>query len=588
MARRRRWHVKRQPLVYGLGVLLLLCAVVLFYAEGFDLARLRLPHLRIPVDLASLPAVAFYSLARMGAAYLLALLFSLAVAYAAVSNRWAERIILPLLDLFQSVPILGFFPAAVYLFISLAPGHRIGIELASIFLIFTSQVWNIAFGIYEAWSTLPRETTEVAEAYRVQGWLRFRRLFWPACLPRLIYNSIASWANGWYFLIACEIIAIGPLNYELPGLGSFLVHAAEEGRADLLAAGLAVLLAIVIAMELLLWRPLSIWASKFRYEQAVSTMQQQESFMIQWWSRSPVTRRTRRLLRLVGRWLVRMGRTIRRLPGPREAVQTIPIVIERVQPLPWGRAAGWTAAVVAGLLIAWIIVKATGSVWGLFGQPVPEEARQLPLSLGESFLRLLAAYLIALAWTLPVAIWASEREAVARIVIPLAEIAASVPAMALFPLIVVLVVQYLGDMNAASILLLLTGMQWYLLFNLVAGASSVPGDLKEAGRAFRLPRWLYWRTVLLPAMAPSLITGSITAWGGGWNALIVSEYFVYHGQTYSVHGIGALLNRAIYQTGDGPMIVYSLAAMVLAVVLLTQFFWRRAYRFAVTRYRLDY
>jgi NitT/TauT family transport system permease protein len=585
MARRRRWRLNRQAVVYSLGLVLLLCAVVLFYAEGFDLSTLRLPHLRVPVDLATLPAVAFYSLARMTAAYLLALIFSLTVAYLAVSNRWAERVIMPLLDLFQSVPILGFFPAVVYLFIRLAPGHRIGIELASIILIFTSQVWNIAFGIYEAWSTLPQETTEVADAYRVRGWLRFRRLFWPACLPRLIYNSIASWANGWYFLIACEIIAIGPLNYELPGLGSFLVHAAEEGRVDLLLAGLAVLLAIVIAMELLLWRPLSIWAAKFRYEQTVSTMQRHESFMIQWWSRSPITRRTRRLLRQVGRGLVRV---MRRWPWPREVVHTMPTVIERVQPAPSGRIAWWLVAAGTGLLVTWIVFKTAGPVIGLIRQPVPDEVGQIPLALGESFLRLLAAYLIALAWTLPVAIWASEREAVARIVIPLAEIAASVPAMALFPIIVVVAVRHVGDMNAASILLLLTGMQWYLLFNLVAGASSVPGDLKEAGRAFRLPRLLYWRTVLLPAMAPSLITGSITAWGGGWNALIVSEYFVYHERTYAVHGIGALLNRAIYQTGNGPMIVYSLTAMVVAVVLLTQLVWRRAYRVAVNRYRLDY
>jgi NitT/TauT family transport system permease protein len=584
MARRRRWRLRRQPIVSAVGVILLLGVIVLLYAEGFHLATLRLPHLRIPVDLTTLPLLAVYSIVRMGIAYVLALAFSLTVAYAAVSSRWAERIILPLLDIFQSVPILGFFPAAVYLFISVAPGHRIAIELASIFLIFTSQVWNIAFGIYEAWSTLPHETAEVVQAYRLRGWLAFRKIYWPACLPRLIYNSIASWANGWYFLIACEIIAIGPLNYELPGLGSFLVHAAEEGRPWLLLAGLAVLLLIVTVMELLLWRPLSIWASKFRYEQAVSTMQHQESFMIQWWSQSPVTRRTRRSLRRVAKAAVKM---LQRWSWPRVVARTVPAAIERVQPAAQGRMA-WLALAVAGVaLVSWIGYATAGSLAGLFRQPMPDDAGQIPTALLESFLRLLVAYLIALAWTLPVAIWASERESVARVVIPLAEIAASVPAMALFPLIIVLVVRYAGDMNAASILLLLTGMQWYLLFNLVAGASSLPGELREAGAAFRLPKLLYWRTVLLPAMAPSLITGSITAWGGGWNALIVSEYFVYHGHTYAVHGIGALLNRAIYQTGNGPMIVLSLASMVVTVVLLTQVIWRRAYRVATVRYRLD-
>ncbi|MEW6324409.1 MAG: ABC transporter permease subunit, partial [Nitrospirota bacterium] len=241
-----------------------------------------------------------------------------------------------------------------------------------------------------------------------------------------------------------------------------------------------------------------------------------------------------------------------------------------------------------GWLLGWMVLQVGEAAVLLWRRPLPADAAGIPAAIGASMLRLLTAYLIALAWTLPVAIWASERERVARIVIPLAEIGASVPATALFPLIVVIVVRYVGDVNAASILLLLTGMQWYLLFNLVAGAKNVPGDLKEAGAALGLSRPLYWRAVVIPAMVPSLVTGSLTAWGGGWNALIVSEYFVYHGHTYAVQGIGAMLNVAIYESGDGPTIVYTLTAMVLVIVLLTQLFWRRAYRLAATRYRLDY
>ncbi|HXZ25346.1 MAG TPA: ABC transporter permease subunit [Nitrospiria bacterium] len=587
MARRRRWRMTRQAIIYAAGLVLLLGAVVLLYGEGESMSRIRLPHLRVPVDLRVLPFDALLSFGRMTAAYGLSLLFSLSVAYAAVSNRWAERIIIPAIDLLQSIPVLGFFPAVVFLFISATSGgHRVALEFSCIFLIFTSQAWNIAFGVYESWSTLPREAIEATQAYGLRGWLGFRRVYWPACLPRLIYNSIASWSAGWYFLIACEIITIGPLNYELPGLGNFLVHAAEEGRTDLLLAGLGALLTIVIAMELLLWRPLSVWSTKFRYELTVSTMQRQESFMIQWWSRSPITRRTRRLFRAVARRLVRI---VRGWPWPRRVTRTVTAGIERsVRPVVIWQGGWWLAAVIVGLLIGLMIVKVAGALGALFRQPVPDEVWDIPTALGASFLRLLVAYLIALAWTLPVAIWASRRERVAQIIIPLAEIGASMPAMALFPLIVAVVVKYVGDMNAASILLLLTGMQWYLLFNLIVGATNLPGDLKEAGQAFRLPRTLYWRTVLLPAMVPSLITGSITAWGGGWNALIVSEYFVYHNQTYAVHGIGSLLNRAIYQTGNGPMIVYTLAALVAVVVLLTQLFWRRAYRLASDRYRFDY
>ncbi|MEW6324215.1 MAG: ABC transporter permease subunit, partial [Nitrospirota bacterium] len=342
-----RWP-RRQPILYGAGFGLVLLLIVFFYAGGVDPAHLRLPRLAVPVDLAALPAAAFSSLLRMAAAYLAALLFSLSVAYLAVTRRWAERLLMPVLDVLQSVPVLGFFPAAVFVFINMARGDRIGIELASIFLIFTAQVWNMVFGVYEAWSTLPGEAAEAAHAYGVRGWLRFRRLYWPACLPRLIYNSIASWSNGWYFLIACEIIAIGPLNYELPGLGSFLVHAAEAGRADLLAGGLAVLLTIVIVMEFALWRPLSIWAAKFRYEQAASTMHPQESFMIQWWTHSPVTRRTRRLFRRAGRAMVRLGRSI---SSWRDGGGAPAAVTRRTMP-PWlWRPARWLLLVGAGWLL---------------------------------------------------------------------------------------------------------------------------------------------------------------------------------------------------------------------------------------------
>ena len=264
-----RWRIRRewrQVLAYGAGLIVVLSGVVLLYGRGIDVARLGLPSLDLSVDLGILPEAALSSLGRMVVAYLLAVLFSLGVAYVAVSSRRAERVIVPLLDLLQSVPVLGFFPVAVYLFIQMTPGSELGVELASIFLIFTAQAWNIAFGIYEAWSTLPAGPVEASQAYGIRGWLRFRTLLWPACVPKLVYNSIASWSAGWYFLIACEIIAMGPLNYELIGLGSYLAHAAEQGDPGLLMAGLAVLIAIVVLMEFFLWRPLSLWTTKFYHD----------------------------------------------------------------------------------------------------------------------------------------------------------------------------------------------------------------------------------------------------------------------------------------------------------------------------------
>jgi NitT/TauT family transport system permease protein len=577
-AKMPRFEINTRRLINGTLSFLALAAIIALFFAYRSHAEHLIPH-NVPVSLRHLPYYAFCSFYRMLAAYIIALVFSIIYGMAAARGGLYERILIPAIDIAQSVPVVGFFPAAVFFFVALTHGSRLGVEMAAVFLIFTSQAWNMALGVYEAVKTIPDDSRECIETFGGRGWLRFKRLLLPASIPKLVYNSILSWVAGWYFLIACEIITVGPASYRLPGLGSFLWEAAEKGRTFDLATGLLTLLAIIVAMDMIVWQPLSTWAEKFKYEFAASSGAVQSLGMFDALSGvgPAVTRALRSILVPPIRFI---GRTLEALPrGP----QLSPEQSKRV------------GAIVRNLIIGAIVIF---TIWalarGLFAlirtlsQPWPADAKQIPEAIVLSTIRMTVAYAISLAWTIPCALAASESPRFNRVLSPIAEIVGSMPATALFPIIVIFVIEVTGGMNLASILLILTGMQWYLLFNLLAGINQVPEDLKEAARAFGLSRVARWRKLILPAVAPSLITGSITAWGGGWNALILSEYFVYKNQTYQVLGIGSLLDAATYKSGNGVMILLSLLSMIAVVLLLNRLMWRPLYNLATERYRLDY
>ena len=518
-----------------------------------------------------LPAAAAWSLLRMTASYVLSLAVAwLAGYWAAVSPR-AARVILPLLDVGQSVPVLGFFPAAIYVFVTLLGGGRVALELASIFLIFTSQAWNLAFAVYEGISTIPSETRAAVDSMGVRGILRLRALLFPACVPTLLYNSILSWANGWYFLIACEIIVAGPVQYDLPGLGATLSRAISKGDLKLATAALVTLVAIVLVLELLVWRPLRAWSRRYRYDTQSAGDEEAAQLRLPDFGIPVLLRPLRRAahalwsrvpLKAVNRGLDVAGRRLTRVLGV----------------LRWP---GITALVI--LLGAALIVTAR-----VLMPPWPPEAASLPLALLLSFLRITAAYVLALLWIVPVALWASDHARGMRWLSLVAQVGASIPATGFFPVLVALLVGRFGGMEIISVALALTGMQWYLLFNLLAGVHAIPGDLKEATRSLGLRGWRRFRTLTFPAMLPSLITGSITGWGGGWNALIVSEFLEFGGQRYSVLGIGQMLQEATDLPGNPPMMVLSLTAMVVVIVLMNRLFWRRMYTAAADRFKIEY
>jgi NitT/TauT family transport system permease protein len=561
----------------SLSFLALAAIIALFFAYRSHAQHL-IPH-NVPVSIQDLPYYAFCSFYRMLAAYIIALVFSIIYGMAAARGGLYERILIPAIDIAQSVPVVGFFPAAVYFFVALAHGSRLGVEMAAVFLIFTSQAWNMALGVYEAVKTIPEDSKDAIESFGGRGWLKFKRLLLPASVPKLVYNSILSWVAGWYFLIACEIITVGPASYRLPGLGSFLWEASEKGRNFDLAAGLLTLLAIIVLMDMIVWQPLSTWAEKFKYEFAASSGAVQSLGMFD--ALSGVGPAVTRALRAILVPPMRMiGRAIAALPrGP----ELSPEQSKRV-------AAIARTLIVSAIVIftTWALARGLVALIRTLSQPWPSDAKQIPEAIVLSTIRMTIAYAISLAWTVPCALAASESPRFNRVLSPIAEIVGSMPATALFPVIVAAFIQFTGGMNIASIVLILTGMQWYLLFNLLAGINQVPEDLKEAARAFGLSRVARWRKLILPAVTPSLITGSITGWGGGWNALILSEYFVYNNQTHQVLGIGSLLDAATYKSGNGVMILLSLLSMIAVVLTLNRLMWRPLYNLATERYRLDY
>ena len=573
-----KFEINTRRLINGTLSFLALAAIIALFFAYRSHAEHLIPH-NVPVSLRQLPYYAFCSFYRMLAAYIIALIFSIVYGMAAARGGLYERILIPAIDIAQSVPVVGFFPAAVYFFVALAHGSRLGVEMAAVFLIFTSQAWNMALGVYEAVKTIPEDSKDAIESFGGRGWLKFKRLLLPASVPKLVYNSILSWVAGWYFLIACEIITVGPASYRLPGLGSFLWEASEKGRNFDLASGLLTLLAIIVLMDMVVWQPLSTWAEKFKYEFAASSGAVQSLGMFD-------------ALSGVGPAVTRGLRAIL-LPPFRLIATALEVLTSGPQLTP--EQSKRLGAIVRTLIIStiaiftlWALARGFIALVRTLSQPWPSDAKQIPEAIVLSTIRMTIAYAISLAWTVPCALAASENPRFNRILSPIAEIVGSMPATALFPVIVAAFIQLTGGMNIASIVLILTGMQWYLLFNLLAGINQVPEDLKEAARAFGLSRIARWRKLILPAVTPSLITGSITGWGGGWNALILSEYFVYNGQTHQVLGIGSLLDAATYKSGNGVMILLSLLSMIAVVLLLNRLMWRPLYNLATERYRLDY
>ena len=523
-----------------------------------------------------------YSFLRMSAAYLLSLAFALSYGYYAAVHRTGERVMIPILDILQSVPILGFFPVVVLVLYSLQPAG-FGPNLASVVLIFTSMSWNMVFGVYESLKTVPSDLREAADTFGLRGWLRFRRLLFPATVNRLVYNSVLSWTGGWFFLVEAEIFTTN--GSALAGIGSFLSFAASGHNAPKFLAGLIVLVIVIAVLDFALWRPLGRWAERFRYDQAPSG----ESGLL---SVVGTSGRFRRAAAYVTRG-VRSG--VSRISTPLVQLAAITVRPGR-QPSRRRQSVIYHLSLGTILVLVWLMLIAiVVAVYTVFSGTILPSVRaqmlELPLAVAASGARLVAAYALCLAISLPLAVWMARGPSARRVGLPIVEVVASFPATALFPVIIFELVPVISP-EGASVLMLMTGMIWYLFFNLLSGIRSIPPDLEEAARSFGLKGRKFLRRVLVPGSFTALITGSITAFGGGWNTLIVAEYLkVGTGPSLSVLGVGQLidLGYAEAQTGAGgyPLMVSALFALIATVIAVNELIWKPLYRRAVERYRYD-
>jgi len=528
------------------------------------------PEAEISHSPTALPLYAAYSLLRIAIAYFLSLAFTLVYGHIAAYNARAERFMIPLLDILQSIPVLSFLPGVMLAMVALFPRHQLGVELGAILLIFTGQVWNMAFSFYSSLRSIPKEMREAAQLYGFTGWQRFTQMELPYSAIGLIWNSMMSVAGGWFFLMACEMFVLGNRDFRLPGLGSYLQTVSSEGDTRGIIWGLVAMIGVIVLLDQLVWRPVIAWAQKFKMEQV-------ESADV---PTSPILDLIRRSHALT----VLNKRVTRPL---RERLAMYFAERKRGREVETKRSAAqiWVGRVIMVVVLAAItyaIVDALRLLSGL----TEADVRAMAIGAGATFLRVIAALAIGAAWTIPFGVWVGMNPRMARIAQPLAQIAASVPATALFPVVLLVLIRLGGGLGIGSIALLLLGTQWYVLFNVIAGASAIPTDLKECSDIFRFSNGEKWKRLILPAIFPYLITGLVTAAGGAWNASIVAEWFHFRGQTYTTVGLGATITQAT-DTGNFRLLLAATIMMAAIVVTVNRTVWRPLYRLAETRFKLE-
>ena len=536
---------------------------------GFDPASVA--ELDFSTD--QIPYYAGRTLLRMWVAFSFSLFFAISLGYLAAKNTAARAVILPALDVLQSVPVLGFLSATVAGFMALFPGSLLGVECAAIFAIFTGQVWNMAFGFYHSMVTIPNDMQEAASTYGLSRWQRFKTVELPASAHSLIWNSMMSFGGGWFFVAQSEAISVMNKDIKLPGLGSYMASAIEKGDNHAALLAVIAMLTLILVSDQLVWRPLLAWADKFKVELTESGL--------------PPTSWVYNLLRgaYLFTWL-----NLRVWQPVTDAMRFISFQRKPKLRRTLRLAVNWPLRIGGGALALWlgyeVIVGVLAAIAALHGALSFSVFWHIVWLGFLTLLRVLAMTALATLIWVPIGVWIGFQPKVARFAQPLAQIGASFPVNMTFPFVVGLFVATNTSMNWGSILLIAMGTQWYILFNVIAGAMAIPNDLKEVGRIYGLRQWTLWRTLILPAIFPFWVTGACTAAGGAWNASIVAELATWGSTTLKAEGLGSFIAE-VTKRGDTPLIITSIGVMSIFVVLMNKLVWRRLYAYAERRFRLD-
>ncbi|NBD08274.1 ABC transporter permease subunit [Corallococcus sp. Z5C101001] len=544
-------------------------ALAVFQTSREWVGHLR-PTVRIELTPWALPRYTLLSLSRGMIAYVLSLGFTLVYGYWAAKDKLAEHALIPLLDILQSIPVLGFMPGLVLALVSAFPTSNVGLELAAVLMIFTSQAWNMTFSYYYSLKSVPLDQREVAQVYRFSRWQRLRWVELPFATLGLVWNSMMSMAGGWFFLMISEAFVLGDKDFRLPGLGSYMSVAVAQGNTAAMLWAVLAMVVMIVVLDQLLWRPVVVWAQKFRVEEG-GLAEEMHSWFLDWLRRS-------RLIRWFASWLRRLsGAVARRLipkgphhPAPHPGVARV------------GRAVSGALYLfmVAGLLygvvrLVILLHPVTVASWGHI-------ASGAALTLG----RVLLSTALGTLWALPAGLAIGLSPRLSRLLQPVVQVVASFPAPMLFPVVIAALKAAGVTLGWGSVVLMLLGTQWYILFNVIAGAMAMPADLREAARSYRLGRWQRFTSLYFPAVFPYLVTGWITAAGGAWNASIVAEYVTFRGEVLTTRGLGAQISAAA-SSANFPALAASIVVMSMVVVAFNRFVWRRLQGLAETRFSLS-
>jgi len=526
------------------------------------------PVFEIDLSPWALPYYAFLSLSRGLAAYVLSLLFTLGYGYWAARDQTAEKVLIPALDILQSIPVLGFMPGLVLALVATFPNSNVGLELASVIMIFTGQAWNMTFSFYHSLRSIPRDFQEVATLGRFGFWRRFRWVDLPSAALGLVWNSMMSMAGGWFFLMVSEAFVLGDRSFQLPGLGSYMSVAVARGDRTAMVSAVVAMVLMIVLLDQVLWRPVVVWAQKFRVDESGQAAEMQSWFLD--------LLRGSRLVAALSRSVAALGGRLARWVPARPAGYSSRKRAERAVQI---------ASVVA--FVGLLLLLALGSVGlvRLFTKVDVASWRGIGQAAFLTLGRVLLATVAGTLWTVPAGLAIGLSPRLSRVLQPVVQVVASFPAPMLFPAVVALLAAAGVGLGWGSVLLMLLGTQWYILFNVVAGAMAIPADLREAARIYRVGTWKRFRMLYLPAVFPYLVTGWVTAAGGAWNASIVSEYVSFHGQELAADGLGARISVAA-ASGDFPTLAASVAVMAVVVVLFNRLVWRRLHGLAEQRFTL--
>lgn len=552
--------------------ILLTLGVLIFVAEASrhllqPISELQLAPLSL--DPANLPEYAARTTLRMLLALVLSLVFTFTYATFAAKSRRAEVLLVPLLDILQSVPILGFISVTVVFFMSLAPGRVLGAEFAAIFAIFTSQAWNMAFSFYQSLRTVPIELVEASRTFRLSPWMQFWRVEAPFAMPQLIWNMMVSMSGSWFFVVASEAISVGNTTVTLPGIGSYIALAIEQKNLAAVGWAIGAMLVVILLYDQLLFRPLVAWADRFRFEQQMGVLPPQ-SWVLDVMRRSRVVAgladRLSRLWRVTFRWRAFGSRLV--------AAPDLPGSGGR-----WGDRL-WTGVVaVLAALALWRV-----GVFVMTGISPPDAGVAIIAGLA-TLARVIVLIAVATVIWVPIGVMVGTRPRLTQFVQPVAQFLAAFPANVLFPVAVSAIVVFKLNPDIWLSPLMILGTQWYILFNVIAGASSIPSEMRDIGTNLQVRGWLWWKKIALPAVFPFYVTGAITASGGSWNASIVAEVASWGDTHLQATGLGAYIAKAT-EAGDFPHIVLGIAVMSLYVVIVNRLFWRPLYWYAERKFRL--